>query len=272
MRVCGLCLFLLIVIFNGCSKDEPAPIQIVAFNVAFDSPSKIDIKENDPTELEIPIKLEISQEEDLSVAFEIFNQDVATGSDFTLLSQSPIVIAAGSLSGSVRLKVNDNEVVQSEDRKIYLRIRSVDAKGAKIATPKEVVITIVENDCAASVTQVEPWFGSLQIVNESEVSSAVGGENVAGLCSGKLDVQGKFLGNENPESKLTIELSKSTPESNTGGAEINRTKLFSFTSQFEIEATGTYDEVARKIVLNYFFFDLNNSANNFEATLTVSPE
>lgn len=265
-----LCFFLILIF--GCSKDEPAPEKIVPFDVAFDFQSKVDVKENDASELEIPIKLELSQEEDVVVFFEIFNQDVATGSDYTVLTENPVTIPSGSLSAVVKIKINDNEVVQPEDRKIYLRIRSVNLKRAQIGIPNEVVVSIIENDCDLSVTKAENWFGNLQILNENDVSSAVGKESISGICSGKLDVQGKFVGSSNPESTLTITFKKDLEDPLKGEATIARSRLFTFTSQYEFAAEGTYDEVTRKITLNYFFFDLNNSANNFESTLIISAE
>ena len=253
----------------SCKDDEvttPAP---EPFDVTFDFQSKFQIKENDDTEIIIPIKLSGSQTEPVSVTYEYFEQDAVNGSDFTILSENPLVISAGSTSVNVRLKINDNQVPQLEDRKIFLRIRSVDKAQAKFGVPSEVEITIEENDCLSSVSTVENWFGSLTIQTEIDTSTGTGLENSTGLCGGSFDVKGRVVGADNPESTLTIRLAKYLSEPTKGTATINRSKLFTFTSQFEIEAEGEYDEATRKIVLNYKFFDLNNSANNFESSLLI---
>ncbi|MEZ4974710.1 MAG: Calx-beta domain-containing protein [Cyclobacteriaceae bacterium] len=253
----------------SCKDDEvttPAP---EPFDVTFDFQSKFQIKENDDTEIIIPIKLSESQTEPVSVTYEYFEQDVVNGSDFTILSENPLVISAGSTSVNVRVKINDNQVPQLEDRKIFLRIRSVDKAQAKFGVPSEVEITIEENDCLSSISTVENWFGALTIQTEIDTSTGTGLENSTGLCGGSFDIKGKVVGADNPESTLTIKLAKDSSDPTKGTATISRSKLFTFTSQFEIEAEGEYDETERKIVLNYNFFDLNNSANNFESSLLI---
>lgn len=253
----------------SCKDDEistPAP---ELFDVTFDFQSKFQIKENDDTEIIIPIKLSESQNTPVTVTYEYFEQDAVNGSDFTILSDNPLVIPAGSTSVNVRIRINDNQVPQLEDRKIFLRLRSVDKANAKFGVPSEIEITIDENDCLSSISTVENWFGALTIQSEIDTSTGTGLENSTGLCGGSFDIKGKVVGVDNPESTLTIKLTKNLSEPTKGTAIINRSKLFTFTSQFEIEAEGEYDETTRKIVLKYNFFDLNNSANNFESSLLI---
>lgn len=256
----------------SCKDDEVTTPTPESFDVAFDFQSKFQIKEDDDTEIIIPIKLSESQTESVTVTYEYFVQDAVNGSDFTILSENPLVISAGSTSVNVRLRINDNMVPQPEDRKIFLRIRSVDKAHAKFGIPSEVEITIEENDCLSSVSTIQNWLGNLTIQTEIDTSTGTGLENSTGLCGGSFDIKGKVVGADNPESTLTIKLTKNLVEPAKGSAQISRSKLFTFTSQYEIEAEGEYDETTRKIVLNYNFFDLNNSANNFESSLLITAD
>lgn len=262
------CVFLILSLLS-CKEEEVAAPEANFFDVAFDFQSKFEIDEDDATEIVIPIKVSESQTEALTVTYEYFQQDAVNGSDFTILSDNPLVISAGSTSANVRLRINDNVVPQPEDRRIFLRLRSTDTKNAKFGVPSEVTITINENDCQSNISTVQNWFGELTIQTEIDTSTGLGLENSTGLCGGSFDIKGKVVGEDNPESTLTIKLLKNLAEPTKGAASIARSKLFSFTSQFEIQAEGDYDETTGKIVLNYEFFDLNNSANNFESTLLI---
>jgi len=260
----------LLIFSVGCGKEEPVPEKIIPFNVSFDFPSKLDINEDDDSEIEIPIRLDLSQKEAVSITYETIEQDVVEGSDYSVLSDNPLVIQSGDFSALVKLRINNNNIVQPEDRKIYLRIRSVSLKQAKIGIPTDVVITIREDDCNETVALAKNWFGDLTIQGESDFTEATGLEHKSGLCSGKVDIEGQFVGGNNPESKLTVSLIKDQIVPSEGEAIIERSKLFDFTNRYEIEATGSYDEVLKKMVLNYSFFDLENNANNFESTIIIS--
>ncbi len=254
----------------ACGEDEEVVIEPESFTVSFDFQSLFEIDENDPTEIIIPIKLNRSLEESVAITYETIGQDVVNGSDYSLLSANPLVIAPGSLTANVRITINDNSVPQPEDRRIFLRIRSINLKNGNIGVPKEVIISIKEDDCDKQITDVKTWFGELTIQSLNSSSAGMGSENAQGVCSGLLNVKGKFIGENNPESTLTVSLVKDSANPTTGEAAINRSKLFTFTNQYEIEATGTYDEEAGRITLNYEFFDLNSSANNFESTAIIT--
>lgn len=258
--------------FAACSEDAEPVIEQEEITIFFDSESKIEVKENDPTEIVIPIRISLSQEEAITVTYELIGQEVVSDSDFTLLSENPLIIPAGSTEASVRIRINDNNIVQPEDRNIYLRFRSIDKDFVKTAVPKEVVISIEEDDCLASISDVRIWIGSLTIQSSNESLDGTGEENSNGICSGSFNVKGKFVGDQNPESTLTVILEQDPLVTSKGVATVNRTKLFDFTSQYEFEATGTYDETTKKITLNYLFYDLNNTSNNFADTAVIIAE
>lgn len=254
----------------GCSSDPEPVIKKEEITIFFNAQSKLSVREDIQDEVIIPIKISLSQETPIVVTYETIGQEVVKDSDFVILSDNPLVIPAGSSEASVRIKIIDNDVVQPEDRNIYLRFRSIDQSHVKVAVPKEVVIAIKEDDCAANVSNVNVWIGSLTFQSEGTTSTGTGSENSAGICSGTFNVKGKFVGSENPESTLTIRLTQNLEISTKGSASITRTKLFSFTSQYEVEATGVYDELTKKITLNYSIFDLNNSTNNFSSTMVIT--
>lgn len=263
---------LLFFLISACSEDKVVTAAPESFTVSFDFQSLFKIDENDPTELIIPIKLSRSLEESVAITYQPIEQDVVNGSDYSILSANPLIIAPGFLAANVLIRINDNDIVQPEDRKIYLRIRSISLKNGIIGVPREVIITIHEDDCAKQITDVKIWFGPLTIQSQNSSSAGTGSENAQGVCSGLLNVKGKFIGENNPESTLTVSLVKDSANPTKGDANISRSKLFAFTSQYEIEATGNYDEVTRRITLNYKFFDLNNSANNFESTAIITTD
>lgn len=269
MKWSGAFFYVLLFMF-ACSEDPVSNPSLSLPSIAFNSESKIDVMENDPTIIAIPLKLSESQEVATSVTFEVIEQDVVEGSDFTILTENPVIIAAGSTEGKISIQINDNSIVQPEDRKIYLRIRSIDPSTIQIKVPKEVVITIKEDDCAANVPNVKLWIGDISVQNENDLTQATGLESSGGVCSGSFKVKGKFVGSENPESTVLVTLTQSATDKTKGTAKVARTKLFDFTSEYEFEASGTYDESTKKIIMDYSFYDLLDSSNNFSSTLTIT--
>ncbi len=264
------CLILMIVF--SC-KEDPEPVTPVEqVTIAFDFQAKLEVKESQSGEIVIPIKLSKAQQEPVVIAYEAIGQEVVNGSDFTILSPNPLTIPTGSTQVSISLKVNDNSVVQPEERNIYFRIRTINKENIKIAVPKEVVIAITEDDCKAEIANVKFWLGKLKLQIENDISNGNGIENTKGLCSGILDVTGKFIGSQNPESTVSIKLTRDTKIPTKGTAVVDRAKLFTFSSQYEVQADGSYDELKKRITLNYSFFDLSNSANNFKSTMLIETE
>lgn len=254
----------------ACKDNVEPVIQKEEVTIFFDAQSKLEIREDDDTEIVIPIKLSLSQEVPVTVTYEIIGQEVVAGSDFVVLSQNPMVIPVGLTQATIKIKINNNEVVQPEDRNIYLRFRSIDQSNVKVAVPKEVVIAIKEDDCLPEIPNVKIWFGDINLQSENETSKGTGSENANGICSGALNITAKFVGPNNPESTITLVLTQDLTLKTKGTVKVTRAKLFSFSPSFEIEATGNYDAATKRITLNYSFFDLSNSANNFESTMLIT--
>lgn len=270
MQIYGRLLLVLFLFSLGCKDDAESPPKKEEFTIFFDNQSKLKIREDENAEIILPISLSETQPNPVVVSYETIGQEVVNGSDFEILSGNPITIPSGSKQTSITIKINNNEIVQPEQRAIYIRLRSTDQSNIKIAVPKEVVIEITEDDCSENVSSTKVWMGALKIQSQQETLNGTGMENASGPCSGSFNITGKLVGNQNPESTVTTILTQDTPGSKTGTATISRAKLFTFTSQYEIEATGNYNEGTKKITLDYTIFDLTNSANNFNDTLVIT--
>lgn len=254
----------------GCKEDVETIPKKEVVTVFFDSQSKLKVREDDTSEIVLPISLSAVQPNPVIVFYETIGQEVVNGSDFEIVSGNPLTIAAGSKQTSLTIKINNNEIVQPEQRAIYIRLRNTDQSNVKLAVPKEVVVEITEDDCLANISSTKIWIGALKIQSQNETLSGTGVENTTGLCSGSFNITGKLVGNQNPESTVTLSLLQDAPGSKTGAASIARAKLFTFTSQYDIEATGNYNEETKKITLDYSIFDLVNSSNNFNDTLIIT--
>ncbi len=251
----------------GCGED--ADILKAPVSLSFDFPAQISQKESDGTELIIPVQLSEAQATPVTVRFDIIGVEVVNGSDFNVLSANPLLIQPGSTQATVNIRLNDNAIVQPEERKIFIQVRSIEPSSIEAKIPKQVVITIEEDDCPLNVPNVEVWIGEVDIEGPFDPASGVALESPGGLCSGLLNVQGRFFGSQNPESTVIIALAQKFPGATSGTTSVANGPLFTFSDQFQYEATGTYDEETGEIVLNFSLFDLVNSLNNFTGTHVV---
>jgi len=269
--MCSRVLVLLLIGLSfACSEEEaPKPFPVTA-SIFFEGPTVIEVVESDEDLIEIPIKLSVSQENQLSIRYEVIGEEVIDGSDFEVTSSNPIVINAGSTSAKVLIKINDNSVVQPEERKIFLRFRSTDPTEVQIKNPKEVVISIIEDDCPSSSPNTATWIGPVIVQDESSTTDGNGSVDSKSICSGKVSVVAKFFGEQNPTSTVLIQLVPGSSGAAAGLATVARYKPFAASPQFEYEANGTYSQSTKTIILDYMLFNLSNSANNFTGTHIIS--
>ncbi len=261
---------LLVGLSFACSEDEtPKPFPVTA-SIFFEGPSVIEVIESDEDLIEIPIKLSVSQESELTVSYEVIGEEVINGSDFEVTSVNPIVINAGGTSAKVSIKINNNSVVQPEERKIFLRFKSTSPSEVQIKNPKEVVISILEDDCPPSSPNTATWVGPLVVQDESSTTDGTGSVDSNSICSGQVSVVARYFGEQNPTSTVLIQLVPGSSGAASGLATVARFKPFAGSPQFEYEADGTYSQLTKTIILDYMLFDLNNSANNFAGTHVIS--
>ncbi len=254
----------------ACSEEEaPKPFPVTS-SIFFEGPSVIEVVERDEDLIEVPIKLSVAQENQLTVSYEVIGEEVFNGSDFELMSVNPIVINAGSTSAKVSIKINDNSVVQPEERKIFLRFKSTGDSEVQIKSPKEVVISILEDDCLPSIPNTATWAGPVLVQDESSTTDGTGSVESSGICSGQVSVAARFFGEQNPIIIVLIQLLPGSTGAESGVAAVARFKPFAGSPQFEYEANGSYSQLTKTIILDYMLFDLNNSANNFTGTHVIS--
>ena len=242
----------------GCG-DDAVEVLKEPVSLRFDFPAQVPQKENNGTEIVIPLLLSEAQTSPVTIRFDIIGVEVVNGSDFSVLSANPVVIKPGDTGATVNILLNDNEVVQLEERSIFVRVRSVEPASVEVKLPAQVVIVIEEDDCPAHVANVEVWIGDVDIEGPFGPVVGVALENPDGLCSGKLNVRGRFFGSQNPESTLTIVFTQTTQGATSGTTAVVKGPLFTFSDQFQYEATGTYNEETGEIVLNFLLFDQLNS-------------
>jgi len=239
--------------------------------VFFESEPNVPILENVTTPLTIPLKVSLAQKQNVSVTFEVIGEGAVPDSDYKVISTSPLQITAGLYSTDLNIKILNNEVRQKEKRIIRLKITSVTPEELTAQVTKEVLIEIQDDDCANDVPQASNWIGDLAIRDGSSTTSGKGTAGAGGICGGSIVVDGNFFGNNNPASKMTINLIQKVLGSKTGIANVIRFKLFTGSDRYEYEASGTYTETGQTITLNYTLYDTQDEANNFTGTHIITP-
>src|ERR1044071_8276472 len=102
----------------------------------------------------------------------------------------------------------DNSFVQPETRTITIRIKSVSNPNLSVQAVKEVQINLLDDDCGPTVPKVGLWVGSVGISSSSSSTTGTAEGGVGGICGGSLVVTGKFFGEANPSSTMTILLTQ----------------------------------------------------------------
>lgn len=240
--------------------------------VFFESEPNVPVLENVSAPLTIPLKVSLAQKQNVSVTFEVIGEGAVPDSDYKVISTSPLQITAGLYSTDINIKILNNEVRQKEKRIIRLRITSVSPEELTAQVTKEVLIEIQDDDCANDVPQASNWIGDLSIRDGSSTTSGKGTAGAGGICGGSIVVDGNLFGNNNPKSKITINLIQKVLGSENGIANVIRFKLFSGNDRYEYEASGTYTETGQTITLNYTLYDTQDAANNFNGTHIITPQ
>jgi len=239
--------------------------------VFLESEPNVPVLENVSTPLTIPLKVSLAQKQNVTVTFEVIGEGAVPDSDYKVISTSPLLITAGLYSTDINIKILNNEVRQKEKRIIRLKITSVSPEELTAQVTKEVLIEIQDDDCANDVAQASNWIGDLLIRDGSSTTSGKGAAGAGGICGGSIVVDGNFFGNNNPESKMTINLIQKVLGSKTGIANVIRFKLFEGNDRYEYEASGTYTETGQTITLNYTLYDTQDATNNFTGTHIITP-
>jgi hypothetical protein len=256
----------------ACNTEPEKTIFAGPQFVFFESEPNVPVLENVTVPLTIPLKVSLAQKQNISVTFEVIGEGAVPDSDYKVISTSPLQITAGLYSTEVNIKILNNEVRQKEKRIVRLKITSVTPEEFTAQVTKEVLIEIQDDDCTNDVPQAANWIGDLSIRDGGAAASGIGSAGAGGICGGSIVVEGKFFGELNPSSKFTINLIQKVLGSKNGIANVIRIKAFPGDDRFEYEASGTYSETSKTIVLNYTLYNLEDADFRRTSTNTIVPQ
>jgi len=263
-------IFLILFCMWACSQEEEKIIFKGPHFIFLDSEKTLQVYESDKEPLVIPISVSMSQPDNLLVTYEIISEGAIVGSDFIVQSANPLVIPAGKFSSNISIKLQDNAIIQSEVRKLTVKIVSVNTDQLNIDVVKEVMVSLLDDDCAATVPKITLWTGEISIADDSfGAATGTGSGGTGGICGGTLSVTGHFFNTQNPITTMTIKFIQNSPGSDEGLVSVARFQAFESLTQYEYEATGTYNEINKKIVLNYVMYNTADDSS-FTGTQTLT--
>lgn len=255
-----------------CSQEAERILYTGPDFVFFDSKPQLTLYENQKTPLTISVKVSLAQTDNTEVTFEVIGDNVLAGSDYKVQTASPIEILRSKYGATISILPVDNNIVQSEKRTITVRIKSVNNPKLSVQVVKEVQISLLDDDCPPTVPKVSIWLGNVTIQGGSSSTTGTSEAGAGGICGGSLVVTGKFVGESNPSSTLTIIMTQNATAPTKGIASVVRGPLFSGGTQYEYEASGTYNETGKSIVLNYTIYDTTDKTFQVTGTNIITPK
>ena len=255
-----------------CSQEAERILYTGPDFVFFDSKPQLTLYENQKTPLTISVKVSLAQTDNTEVTFEVIGDNVLAGSDYKVQTASPIEILRSKYGATISILPVDNNIVQSEKRTITVRIKSVNNPKLSVQVVKEVQISLLDDDCPPTVPKVSIWLGNVTIQGGSSSTTGTSEAGAGGICGGSLVVTGKFVGESNPSSTLTIIMTQNATAPTKGIASVVRGPLFSGNARYEYEASGTYDETGKSIVLNYTIYDTPDKTFLVTGTNIITPK
>lgn len=255
----------------ACSQEPDLILFTEQPFIFFDTIPQLDIRENATDPLKIPVKVSSTLSVPVTVTYEVVGDNVVPGSDYSVLSENPIIIQPGNFEKDILIEVHNNNVIQKEQRTITVRIKSIDPTDYKPEVVSEVSITVLEDDCLPDIAKVILWEGDVTISSDFGVDDGSAVAN-AGICGGSLQVDGPLFGTNNPSSSMIISFLPKATGSDNGIATVANFQPFEGNDQYEYEASGTYNETTRQIVLNYTLIFVNDPASSFTGTHTITPK
>lgn len=269
-RVLNILIVIFLLLVMACSQ-EPEKIVFNGPNFVFlDSNKTLQVYENAKDPITIPVSVSMAQPGNTDVTYEIISEGMVEGSDFTVQSPNPISIPAGQYSVPLVITLTNNNIIQPEERMITVKIKSVNSDQLNIDVVKEVSLGVLDDDCDPTVAKVNIWIGDLSITDDNYGSgTGTGSGGAGGICGGSLTVTGYFFNTGNPSSTMVIKFLQSSPGSTSGLVSVARFQVFQSITNYEYEASGTYNEVTKKIVLNYTVFNTSDNSS-FTGTQTIT--
>ena len=255
-----------------CSQEADRIIYTGPDFVFFDSKPQITLYENQKTPLTISVKVSLAQADNTEVTFEVVGENVLAGSDYKVQTTSPVEILRSKYDATISILPVNNNFVQPEKRTITVRIKSVNNPKLSVQVVKEVQINLLDDDCPPTVPKVSIWVGDVTIQGGSSTATGTSEAGAGGICGGSLAVSGKFFGDNNGSSTMTIIMTQNTAAPTKGFASVVRAPLFTGSTKYEYEASGTYDEAGKNITLNYTVYDTTDKTFQVTGTHIITPK
>ena len=267
-------LFVVVIFLTSftCNQEPEKILYTGPDFVFFDSKPQLSMYENQKTPLTIPVKVSRAQAETTLVTFEVVGDNVLSGVDYKVQTTSPVEIARGQYLATIAILPVDNNIIQPEKRTITVRIKSVSNPKMSAQVVTEVQIDLLDDDCQPTVPKVSIWVGQVNIQGGSSTTTGTGEGGAGGICGGTLVVTGKFFGDSNPSTRMTVILNQNAANPTKGLASVVRFPIFADSDRYEYEASGSYDETGKNITLNFSVFDTTNPAFQLTGTHLITPK
>lgn len=229
--------------------------------VFFEASEVVPLLESSPTVLQIPVKVSLARKDDVTVAYEIVNNNVTEGVDYEILSPNPVTIAAGEYETFIEVEVINNEVFESESRNFTITITDITGASSTPQVLGELTVEIVNDDCPAEIPKIVNWVGDLSVedVGFGDVPGT-GSAGPDGSCGGVLVVEGDLLA-FGLNSRINIVFTQDSEGATTGTVEVARDRFFTDDdfAGYQYEAVGVYDEDTQEILMDYTFYRPNGT-------------
>jgi hypothetical protein len=256
--------FLAFVVFAtallGCGSEPDRIIFSGKDFVFFEASEVVPLLENSADPLEIPVKVSLAQDEDVTVAYTIEENGAIEGIDFEILSPNPITISAGEYETAIEIAVINNEVFETESRTFSITLTEISPSLDKQVLTS-VTVDVVNEDCPAEIPKIVNWIGSLSVEDVGfGASPGTGDAGPDGSCGGVLIMTGDLLA-FGLDSKITLVFTQDSPGSTTGTVEVARDRFFTDDAYagYQYEASGTYNEATQEIIIDYNFYRPNGT-------------
>lgn len=213
----------------------------------------ISLSENASAPLSTMVQISQTQDFDVQVEFEVSAEGAVEGTDYNVLTTSPVTIPAGSFEAPIQIEPIDNSDFETAARKVTFTITSASNDiGVEVNPTSE--INIVNDDCPS---KSNIWWGNVTLVDVGYATTGgTGSANSNGDCD-VLVIEGDLIGGA--VAAVTYYLTPASDGASTGTIEAPKGLYDCCATAYEYEATGTYDETTQTILLDYIFYRADGS-------------
>ncbi len=244
----------------GCD-NEPERILFTGPHFVFlEAPANVPVLENSPTTVKIPVKVSFAQNQPVTISYSVTAAGAVSGIDYNILTPSPLTIPAGQYQTFIEVEPIDNDEFEPQDRSFILELTDVSG-GLEKQVRTQIRVSIINDDCPDEIPKIVNWVGSLDVEDDGYGSvTGTGAAGPDGSCGGVLIVTGDLL-QFGLDSRIILKFTQDSPGSTTGTVEVSRDRFFldDTYAGYQYEASGTYDEDAQEIIIDYYFYRPNGT-------------